>query len=93
MLWSSFGTGGYKLTVARSESGNLAGPWKQAEKPLYENDGGHGMMFRTFEGKLMLVLHQPNGGRKERPRLFTVEEKKDSLAIQSWEKGKGVMSR
>lgn len=72
MLWSSFGEGGYKLTSARSKSGQITGPWNHEDKPIYENDGGHGMLFRTFEGKLMLVLHQPNRGPDERPRLFTV---------------------
>jgi len=36
----------------------------------------------------MLVVHQPNGGGKERPRFFTVEEKKDTLAIQPETKSK-----
>jgi arabinan endo-1,5-alpha-L-arabinosidase len=72
MLWSSFGEEGYKLAVARSESGRITGPWTHESKPIYENDGGHAMIFRTFEGKLMLILHQPNRGPDERPRLFTV---------------------
>jgi len=81
MLWSSFGEGGYKLAVARSESGRITGPWKPESKPIFENDGGHGMIFQTFEGKLMLVLHQPNRGSDERPRLFSVQEKGHSLII------------
>jgi hypothetical protein len=39
------------------------------------------MIFRTFEGKLMLVLHQPNHGPDERPRLFTVQEREHTLVI------------
>ena len=81
MLWSSFGKGGYKLAVARSESGKVTGPWKHEPKPIFENDGGHGMIFHTFEGKLMLVLHQPNRGPDERPRLFTVQEREHTLVI------------
>jgi beta-xylosidase len=81
MLWSSFGKGGYKLAVARSESGQITGPWKHEPKPIFENDGGHGMILRTFEGKLLLVLHQPNRGPDERPRLFTVQEKEHTLVI------------
>ena len=84
MLWSSFGKGGYKLAVARSESGQITGPWKHESKPIYENDGGHGMIFRTFEGKLVLVLHQPNHGPDERPRLFTVQEKGHTLIISPY---------
>ncbi|MDH7571640.1 MAG: glycoside hydrolase family 43 protein, partial [Armatimonadota bacterium] len=82
MLWSSFGAGGYKLALARSPNGRLAGPWEQAPTPLYEADGGHGMLFRCFDGKLLAVLHQPNGGGKERPRLFAVEERSGAMALK-----------
>lgn len=82
MLWSSFGEGGYKTAVARSNSGEITGPWVHEDKPIFENDGGHPMLFRTFEGQLVMAIHQPNGGRKERPRLFFVTENGDSLAIK-----------
>lgn len=81
MIWSSFGAGGYKEAVVHSTSGSLDGPWVQEEKPLYETDGGHGMFFHSLDGKLMLVLHQPNSNNKERPRLFTVTEKGDQLSL------------
>ena len=38
------------------------------------------MIFRDFGGRLLLTLHQPNGGAKERPRLFTFEERDGDLA-------------
>ena len=88
MLWSSFGKGGYKLALCRSESGELRGPWKQKKTPLYENDGGHGMMFSNFNHEIMLVLHQPNRRLLERPRLFTVAEKNGTLEIVSWQADK-----
>jgi hypothetical protein len=91
MLWSSFGGktsfGGkklipeYALGVARSESGTIKGPWKQDPEPLFSNDGGHGMFFRTLDNVLVLSLHQPNGGAKERPRLFKVDEKDGKLSL------------
>lgn len=58
MLWSSYGTKGYVEAQARSKSGTLAGPWEQLG-PLVERDSGHGMLFRTFDGKLMMILHRP----------------------------------
>lgn len=76
MLWSSF-TGekkAYAVGIAESESGRITGPWKQHEKLLYDNDGGHPMLFRTFDGKLMLSIHQPNGGELERARFLPIEE-------------------
>ena len=74
MLWSSFGRSGYCQAVARSRLGKLAGPWEHFEKLLYEDNGGHGMFFRTFAGKLCLILHQPNGGAPPIPTILEVTE-------------------
>ena len=83
MLWSSFGEKGYGLTIARSRSGHITGPWAQDAEPLYETDGGHGMLFRTFEGELMLSLHAPNRGPDERPHFIPIHESNDVLEILS----------
>jgi hypothetical protein len=58
MLWSSYGKKGYVEGQARSKSGTLAGPWEQLGV-LVERDSGHGMLFRTFDGRLMMILHRP----------------------------------
>ncbi|MFE7168302.1 glycoside hydrolase family 43 protein [Streptomyces sp. NPDC057616] len=68
MLWSTYeknvagadGTigGGYVQTYAVSTSGDLQGPWEQ-RRPLVREDSGHGMLFRTFDGRLMMILHRP----------------------------------
>lgn len=81
MLWSSFGKGGYTQGIACSESGKITGPWKQVPEPLFAQDGGHGMVFRTFDGKLMLVLHSPNGGAT-RARFMPVREEDGGLALE-----------
>ncbi len=80
MIWASFRNGVYTEGIAISASGKLAGPWTQQAKPLYTNDGGHGMLFTTFDGKLMMVLHSPNG-REARPRLFEMEDTGETLRI------------
>ena len=80
MIWSSFGTGGYTTGLAISDSGKLAGPWRQQAEPLYSNDGGHGMLFTTFDGRLMMVLHSPNN-REARPRIFEMEDTGETLRI------------
>ena len=77
MLWSSFGDRGYAIGVARSQSGEVAGPWLQMPEALFARDGGHGMLFRTFDGELLLSIHRPNVSPDERPRFFRVEEKAD----------------
>jgi beta-xylosidase len=58
MLWSSYGERGYVQGIARSKSGKLEGPWEQLD-PLVRRDSGHGMLFRAFDGRLMMVLHRP----------------------------------
>lgn len=74
MLWSSFSKTGYAMGVASSKSGLVTGPWEQSEKPFYEKDGGHGMLFRSFEGELMLAIHTPNESPFERAVFLPVSE-------------------
>jgi hypothetical protein len=70
----------YELGVAISDSGKLAGPWRQEDKPLYGDNGGHGMIFKIFDGKLMLVLHAPDG-RGPQPHIFEIEDTGETLHI------------
>ncbi|MBK1876132.1 glycoside hydrolase family 43 protein [Pelagicoccus mobilis] len=84
MIWSSDGekgyAEGYAVAIAESESGRLEGPWVQQEELLFKNQGGHGMIFRTFDDRLMLSLHAPNGPRgDERLRLIEIEDTGSSL--------------
>ena len=81
MVWSSFGAGGYTTGLAVSDSGRLRGPWTHRAEPLFTEDGGHGMVFRRFDGALMMTLHQPNTVGSERARLFELEDTGDTLRI------------
>ena len=83
MVWSSGGAHGYTTGVAMSESGRLAGPWKQQAEPLFADDGGHPMLFRRFDGQLMMILHQPNHVPDERARLLEVEDTGDTLRLKN----------
>ncbi|MDR3170522.1 MAG: glycoside hydrolase family 43 protein [Treponema sp.] len=75
MLWSSFGEDGkYCIGLARSESGTIKGPWQQEHAPLYASDGGHGMVFRSFENTLYLAIHTPNTSPYERPVFLEIHE-------------------
>jgi beta-xylosidase len=78
MLWSSYDTNGYVETVARSKSGEINGPWEQLD-PLVRNDSGHGMLFHTFDGKLMLVLHHPFNNA--RAKLYEMNDEGDHLSV------------
>ena len=59
MAWSSFMNGTYAVGIAESMTGKIIGPWRQQDEPIFVN-GGHSMIFRTFDGRLCLVLHSPN---------------------------------
>ncbi|HSI84365.1 MAG: glycoside hydrolase family 43 protein [Candidatus Methylacidiphilales bacterium] len=81
MLWSSVGARGYAIGYARSVSGDILGPWMQEHEPVMGEDGGHGMLFRTFGGQLMCCLHCPNVLLKERPMFLAVVEDGASLRL------------
>ena len=81
MLWSSFSMGGYTVGVARSASGEILGPWQQLPDPLYAGDGGHCMVFRTFDGQLWLAFHRPNQSPDERPQFVPLQENESSVEI------------
>ena len=78
MIWTSGGIKGNSLGIAISDSGKLAGPWRQQKEAVYIENGGHGMLFKTFEGKLMMILHSPYNG-DTRPHLF--EDTGETLRI------------
>ena len=82
MLWSTLGKDGYTMGLARSTSGDISGPWDQLPEPLWTEDGGHGMLFRSFEGQLYLTLHQPNNTPEERPHFFEIKETKDNICLK-----------
>jgi hypothetical protein len=74
-LWSSFNAAGnYAIGVAQSATGLLAGPWKQNAAPLFEADGGHGMLFRGLDGKTRLAIHTPNKTPEERAVFIDVSK-------------------
>ncbi len=78
MLWSSYEKDSYVQTIARSQSGELAGPWEQLP-PLVKGDSGHGMLFHTFDGRLMMVLHRPF--KNARGYLYEMADRGDHLEI------------
>ncbi len=78
MLWATMAGSGYAEGIARSDNGDITGSWSVDNKPLFDKDGGHGMLFETFDGKLYLVLHQPNETPKEHPVFIRIDEKEIS---------------
>ena len=44
---------------------------------MFAGNGGHGMIFRTFEGDLKLVMHKPEIRGHERLAFFPIVENED----------------
>ncbi|PPL02790.1 glycoside hydrolase family 43 protein [Parapedobacter indicus] len=83
MIWSSFKEGSYAIGIAESTTGKVTGPWKQQENLLFYQHGGHGMLFKTFDGRLMLTFHQPNSpSGKERAQIYEVIDTGNTLTLK-----------
>ena len=81
MIWSSLACGKYVEAVSYSDSG-ISGPWKHFDELLFENDGGHGMLFRDKSDNLLFTMHYPNTCDLERPVIVKVKEKNARLIIE-----------
>lgn len=81
MLWASWGEGRYNQGVCYSESGTIDGPWIQQEKPFVGDNSGHGMLFRTFTGNLLLSIHHAEGDGPRKPQLWEVDDSGDKLVL------------
>ena len=72
-LWSSFSDTGYTQGLAVSDTGRIDSHFSQLE-PLFRENGGHGMLFSTREGKTLLTLPAPHQHLLERPRFYPVPD-------------------
>ncbi len=84
IIWTSWLFDVYTQGVAYSKSGKLAGPWIHEPEPITPPNFGHGMLFRTFEGKLLMSVHSHkniNGRYHRVPHLFEVDDSGDKLKV------------
>ncbi len=84
MLWTSWIFGDYTQGVAYSESGTLDGPWIQMEEPITPPNFGHDMLFRDFDGRLLMSVHShrdENGHYIRVPHLFLMDDSGDILKV------------
>jgi beta-xylosidase len=85
MLWTSWVFNVYTQGVAYSRSGTLDGPWIHEKAPVTPSNYGHGMLFRTFEGKLLMSVHShkedKNGHYIRIPHLFEVDDSGDKVVV------------
>jgi hypothetical protein len=84
MLWTSWIYDVYTQGVAYSVTGTLDGPWIQEKAPITPPNYGHGMLFRTLDGKLLMSLHSHrsvNDRTVRIPHLFEVDLSGDKLVV------------
>lgn len=81
MLWSTWGDERYLQGICYSQSGTIAGPWVQEPEAFLANNSGHGMLFHTFEGKLIYVVHHVEGNGPRKPQYWTVDDSGDKLVL------------
>ena len=81
LIISSWSAHSYAVGLAISGSGKVNGPWKLLDEPLYPENGGHGMFFKTIDNKLAFTLHYPNDKYAERPHFWYVNEVNDRLVL------------
>lgn len=84
MIWTSWIYDVYTQGVAYSESGTLDGPWIQEKDPITPPNFGHGMLFKTFEGKWLMSVHSHRKIHDKTvriPKLFEVDLSGDKLVV------------
>lgn len=85
MIWTSWVYKDYTQGVAYSESGRLEGPWVHEKNPITPPNFGHGMIFRAFNGKLLMAVHSHKDtathGFLRKPRFFEVDLSGDKLKV------------
>lgn len=80
--WSTFTKSGYSVLIARSDNGDIDGKWSVDEKPLIEENGGHGMIFKSHDGNRIFVMHSPNIDGLERATLYQLHEKDNTIVLE-----------
>lgn len=67
MIWSSFCNRKYVVLLAQSDF--IEGEWKQQE-PVFDENGGHAMLFNRLDGVRMMSIHCPNAIDQERAAFY-----------------------
>lgn len=85
MIWTSWHGDRYVQGVAYSSTGKLDGPWVHESLPITPDNYGHGMLFRTFDGQLLMSIHSHRNINldiqhfERHPVLFVMDDSGDRL--------------
>lgn len=84
IIWTSWIGDVYTQGVAYSQSGTLDGKWVQEPRPITPPNYGHGMLFRTLDGRWLMSVHSHkniDGCYVRVPHLFEVDLSGDKLVL------------
>ena len=84
IIWTSWVYSDYTQGVAYSNNDRLDGRWVHDPEPLTPPNFGHGMFFRTFEGKLLMSVHSHSsvdGTTIRHPHLFEFDDSGDKIVL------------
>ncbi len=85
MIWTGWRSGVYVQSVSYSDNGKINGKWTHSKCPITPDNHGHGMLFRTFDGQLLMSIHSNrnidlNAQHFERhPVFFVMDDSGDEL--------------
>ena len=87
MIWTGWRSGVYVQGVSYSDNGKLNGKWSHSKCPITPDNHGHGMLFRTFDGQLLMSMHSnrnidlANQKFERHPELFVMDDSGDELRV------------
>ena len=87
LIWSPILDWNYVVLGAVSDSGNIRGPWRHIQTPVFDDNGGHGMLFTDFDESVKIVFHSNQYNETvpvglERTLIFNVVETEDGYIIK-----------
>ncbi len=84
MIWTSWIYDIYTQGVVYSTDGTLSGEWIHEAEPITPPNFGHGMLFKTFEGRDLMSVHShrnDKGNFVRIPCFFEVDYSGDRLEV------------
>ena len=87
ILFSTYIDDEYSVGVAYSTMYGLNGPWEIEPEPLLRGNHGHPMLFKDFDGTLVMAVHQDtvmNNRRTSVPRLIEVDDQFEKLKVKGY---------
>ena len=72
LFWSTIGKNGYCVAANVSRHG-MKGTF-EPHSVLFDGDGGHCMVFCTYDGTLKMTFHRPNRTPDERAQIIDLTE-------------------